>query len=122
MLVSSHLLQEVEQTVDDVVIISNGTLVKQGAMADLGQAAGALVRTSDPAALAGVLARALGEVGSELVEDGTLFVHSTDLQAIGDAALAAGLPVWELRRREADLEALFFELTEGRNRNLGEAV
>ena len=35
---------------------------------------------------------------------------------------AAGLPVWELRRREADLEALFFELTEGRNRNLGEAV
>ena len=121
-LVSSHLLQEVEQTVDDVVIISNGTLVKQGAMADLGGGAGALVRTSDPAALADVLARALGDVGSELVEDGTLFVSSTDLQAIGDAALAAGLPVWELRRREADLEALFFELTEGRNRNLGEAV
>ena len=121
-LVSSHLLQEVEQTVDDVVIIANGTLVKQGAMADLGGGAGALVRTSDPAALAGVLARALGDVGSELVEDGVLFVDSTDLQAIGDAALAAGLPVWELRRREADLEALFFELTEGRNRNLGEAV
>ena len=121
-LVSSHLLQEVEQTVDDVVIIANGTLVKQGAMADLGGGAGALVRTSDPAALAGVLARALGGVGSELVEDGVLFVGSTDLQAIGDAALAAGLPVWELRRREADLEALFFELTEGRNRNLGEAV
>ena len=117
-LVSSHLLQEVEQTVDNVVIISNGTLVKQGAMADLGGEAGAVVRTSDPAALA----LALGEVGSEPGEDGTLFVHSTDLQAIGDAALAAGLPVWELRRREADLEALFFELTEGRNRNLGEAV
>ena len=121
-LVSSHLLQEVEQTVDHVVIISNGTLVKQGAMADLGGEAGAVVRTSDPAALARVLAGALGEVGSEPGEDGTLFVHSTDLQAIGDAALAAGLPVWELRRREADLEALFFELTEGRNRNLGEAV
>jgi ABC-2 type transport system ATP-binding protein len=121
-LVSSHLLQEVEQTVDDVVIIANGTLVKQGAMADLGGGAGALVRTPDPAALAGVLARALGGVGSEPAEDGLLFVHSTDLQAIGDAALAAGLPVWELRRREADLEALFFELTDGRNRNLGEAV
>jgi ABC-2 type transport system ATP-binding protein len=121
-LVSSHLLQEVEQTVDDVVIIANGTLVKQGAMADLGGGSGALVRTPDPAALAGVLARALGGVGSEPAEDGLLFVHSTDLQAIGDAALAAGLPVWELRRREADLEALFFELTDGRNRNLGEAV
>src|SRR5205085_6532706 len=34
-LISSHMLQEVEQTVDDVVIISNGRLVKQGAMADL---------------------------------------------------------------------------------------
>jgi ABC-2 type transport system ATP-binding protein len=121
-LVSSHLLQEVEQTVDDVVIIANGTLVKQGAMADLGGGAGALVRTPDPAVLAGVLARALGGVGSEPSEDGLLFVHSTDLQAIGDAALAAGLPIWELRRREADLEALFFELTDGRNRNLGEAV
>ena len=121
-LVSSHLLQEVEQTVDNVVIIANGTLVKQGAMADLGGPAGALVRTSDPTALAGVLARALGDVGSEPGEDGMLYVHSTDLQAIGDAALAAGLPVWELRRREADLEALFFELTEGRNRNLGEAM
>jgi ABC-2 type transport system ATP-binding protein len=121
-LVSSHLLQEVEQTVDDVVIIANGSLVKQGAMADLGGGAGAVVRTSDPAALAEALARAAGNVGSEPLDDGTLFVHSTDLQAIGDAALAAGLPVWELRRREADLEALFFELTEGRNRNLGEAV
>jgi ABC-2 type transport system ATP-binding protein len=117
-LLSSHLLQEVEQTVDDVVIIANGALVKQGTMADLGGGAGAVVRTPDPAALA----RALGEMTSEPGEDGALFVHSTDLRAIGDAALAAGLPVWELRRREADLEALFFELTEGRNRNLGEAV
>ena len=118
MLVSSHLLQEVEQTVDDVVIIANGILVEQGAMADLGGAAGAIVRTSDPAALA----RILGETTSEPDADGALFVHSTDLRAIGEAALAAGLPVWELRRREADLEALFFELTEGRNRNVGEAV
>jgi ABC-2 type transport system ATP-binding protein len=116
-LVSSHLLQEVEQTVDDVVIIANGTLVRRGAMADLGGGAGAVVRTSDPAALA----RALGEVGSEPDGDGALFVHSTDLRAIGDAALVAGLPIWELRQREADLEALFFELTEGRNRNRGEA-
>ena len=116
-LVSSHLLQEVEQTVDDVVIIANGTLVKQGPMADLGGGAGALVRTSDPAALA----RALGDVASEPGPDGALLVRSTDLRAVGDAALAAGLPVWELRRQDTDLEALFFELTEGRNRNLGDA-
>ncbi|HEX5089465.1 MAG TPA: ABC transporter ATP-binding protein [Nocardioides sp.] len=117
-LVSSHLLQEVEQTVDDVVIIANGTLVRQGVMADLAGGAGAVVRTSDPAALA----RALGEIASEPDTDGALFVHTSDLRAIGDAAHAAGLPVWELRRHEADLEALFFQLTEGRNRNVGEPV
>ena len=116
-LVSSHLLQEVEQTVDDVVIIANGRLVKQGPMADLGGHAGVLVRTSDPASLV----RALGDVVSEPAQDGALVVHGTDLHVIGDAALAAGLPVWELRRQETDLEALFFELTEGGNRNLGDA-
>ena len=108
-LVSSHLLQEVEQTVDDVVIIANGTLVKQGAMADLGGEAGAVVRTSDPAALA----LALRQVGSEPGGATARCSCTDDLQAVGDTALAAGLPVWELERREADLEALFFELTEG---------
>ena len=46
-LVSSHLLQEVEQTVDDVVIIANGRLVKQGPIQELHGEATALVRTSD---------------------------------------------------------------------------
>ncbi len=54
-LISSHMLQEVEQTVDDVVIITNGKLVRQGAMTDLHGAPRALVRTSDAAALAGAL-------------------------------------------------------------------
>ena len=46
-LVSSHMLQEVEQTVDDVVIISNGRLVRQGPMAELHGEARSLVRTTD---------------------------------------------------------------------------
>src|SRR6476660_3711386 len=46
-LISSHMLQEVEQTVDEVVIITNGQLVKQGTMADLHGSGGAIVRTSD---------------------------------------------------------------------------
>ena len=54
-LVSSHLLQEVEQTVDEVVIIANGRLVRAGAMAELHGTPGAVVRTSDPARLAGAL-------------------------------------------------------------------
>ena len=39
---------------------------------------------------------------------------------VGDTAYAAGLPVWELSQHRADLEALFFSLTEGTNRNLGQ--
>src|SRR6476620_5875932 len=92
-LVSSHMLQEVEQTVDDVVIISNGKLVQQGPMASLHGDARSLVRTAD--------------------RDGALLVDTGDLRLIGDVALRAGLPVYELRHAGTDLEALYFSLTEG---------
>jgi ABC-2 type transport system ATP-binding protein len=119
-LVSSHLLQEVEQTADDVVIIANGVLVRQGSMAELGGGGGALVRTPDPQHLAGVL-RERGIV-TRAGSDGELLAETADLRAVGDAAHAAGLPVWELSTKAADLEELFFELTAGGNRNLGEGV
>ena len=45
-----------------------------------------------------------------------------DLRLVGDVALRAGLPIYELRKAGTDLEALFFELTEGTNRNLGDAA
>jgi ABC-2 type transport system ATP-binding protein len=118
-LVSSHMLQEVEQTVDDVVIISNGRLVSQGSMAELHGASRSLVRTSDLDALAGALR--VSDVTSAQ-QDGALVVDSGDLRLIGDVALRAGLPVHELRTFSTDLEALFFSLTEGQNRNLGQAT
>ena len=115
-LISSHMLQEVEQTVDDVVIISNGQLVKQGAMEDLHGESKTIVRTNDADALAGAL-----RVADVLttVEDGALLADTHDLRLIGDVALRAGLPIYELRAATTDLEALFFQLTEGTNRNLG---
>ena len=116
-LISSHLLQEVQQTVDDVVIIANGRLVKQGTMAELSGGDGAIVRTSDPAALAAALDRA--GLPTSPGPDGEIMVATDDLRRVGEVAWEAGLPVWELRRREADLEKLFFQLTEGTNRNLG---
>ncbi len=118
-LVSSHMLQEVEQTVDDVVIISNGKLVQQGPMASLHGDARSLVRTSDRDALAGALR--VSDLTSAADEDGALLVDTGDLRLIGDVALRAGLPVYELRHAGTDLEALYFSLTEGQNRNLGEA-
>ena len=113
-LVSSHLLQEVAQTVDDVVIIANGRLVKDGPMAELSGTPKALVRTSEPT----VLAEALQRDGLDTTagSDGELVVETADLRRVGDTALAAGVPVWELRAQRADLEELFLSLTEG-NRN-----
>jgi ABC-2 type transport system ATP-binding protein len=119
-LVSSHLLQEVEQTVDDVVIINNGKLVTSGPIASLHGAATSVVRTSDPGRLAGALR--VSDVTSNPGEDGLLVVASDDLRLIGDVALRAGLPIWELHHQGSDLEAMFFELTEGSNRNLGDGA
>ena len=110
-LVSSHLLSEVEQTVDDVVIIAGGQLVRTGTMADLHGEATALVRTSDPAALASALAAA--GIASSPADDGALLARGAELPRIGELALAAGLPVHELRAQHTDLERLFLELTEG---------
>ena len=118
-LISSHMLQEVEQTVDDVVIIANGRLVKQGAMADLHGDGQTVVRTTDLDTLAGALR--VADVTAE-VKDGALLADTSDLRLIGDVALRAGLPIYELRAATTDLEALFFHLTEGTNRNLGDVA
>jgi len=114
------MLQEVEMTADDVVIIANGRLVKQGSMDELRGEESVLVRTTQPEELA----RALLAAGMESALDGpgVLSVRTGDLVRVGDTALRAGLPVHELRPLATDLEALFFALTdlpENRNRNLG---
>ncbi|PRY62931.1 ABC-2 type transport system ATP-binding protein [Knoellia remsis] len=119
-LVSSHLLQEVEQTVDDVVIIANGRLVRSGTMAELHGAPTTIVRTSDNDRLVGALR--VADVMAAPGADGELVVETGDKRLVGDVALQAGVPVWELRDRRTDLEALFFQLTEGTNRNLGDGA
>ncbi|WP_299518556.1 ATP-binding cassette domain-containing protein [uncultured Serinicoccus sp.] len=117
-LVSSHLLGEVEQTVEDVVIIANGRMARQGTIDELRGEPAVLVRVADPAGLAGVLQEAGLEVQPE---DGGLRVSGADGARIGEAAHAAGHAVHELRPLRTDLERLFLELTESpehRNRNL----
>jgi ABC-2 type transport system ATP-binding protein len=121
-LVSSHLLGEVEQTVDDVVIIANGHLVRQGTIEQLHGDPATLVRAADPAQLAealhgqGITAEPATEHGP-----GAMRALTGDMVRIGDVALAAGVAVHELRPLRTDLERLFLELTEApahRNRNL----
>jgi len=115
-LISSHMLAEVEQTVDDVVIIANGKLIRQGAITDLPTEHVSTVRTSEPQ----LLIQALKISGLQATEvEGSIQVIGRDLVRIGDVALRAGLPIHELRANENDLEKLFFELTSAEgNRNV----
>jgi len=120
LLISSHMLSEVEQTVDDVVIIANGKRVAQGTVAELRGEPTAYVRTSDPDRLADALRRR----GLAVVPSGRgLRVTTEDLAVVGDAAHASDVAVHELRSEQTHLEELFFNLTESdenRNRNLGD--
>jgi ABC-2 type transport system ATP-binding protein len=114
-LISSHMLAEVEQTVDDVVIIANGKLIRQGAIGDLPTEHITTVRTTEPERL--IQALTASGLQATAVDD-AIQVVGRDLVRIGDIALGAGLPIHELRANENDLEKLFFELTSAEgNRN-----
>ncbi len=118
-LISSHMLAEVEQTVDDVVIIANGRLIQQGSVADLHGEKRSIVRTTSAPALVSALIAA--GIEAQATDATMLEAIGDDMARVGDIALAAGLPIHELRPNQTDLEALFFELTESpenRNRNL----
>jgi ABC-2 type transport system ATP-binding protein len=112
-LVSSHLLSEVEQTVDRVVIVGAGRLVREGSMEQLRSGAdGAgtvLVRSPEVTRFADVL-RAEGTTVT--TEDGTLTVAGTTPAEIGRRAFAAGVEL-HLRSRTSGLEEIYFQLTSG---------
>ncbi len=110
-LVSSHLLSEVAQTVDDVVIIANGRLITQSSLADLArrEPAGVRVRTPQPGALRAALA-AQG-IAAELVGDDCLMAFDTSNEAVGVAAAGASAVIFEMTSEHFDLEQMFLELT-----------
>lgn len=109
-LVSSHLLREVEASVDEVVIIAQGRLRHASSLAELRTRAtpAAHVVTPRPDALA-TLAAERGWVVSQ--EETGVLVDGATAAEVGAAAHAAGIELHELVRRDVDLEALFFELT-----------
>ena len=114
-LLSSHLLHEIEVVADDLVVIGNGRIVASGAKSDLLRTAGSVVRTSSPDALA----RALAEAGVGATAGGTGTLHvEAPVDRVGELAFAAGVPVLELRPAGgAGLEEMFLQLTSDTQRD-----
>ncbi|WP_329000050.1 ATP-binding cassette domain-containing protein [Kribbella sp. NBC_00709] len=111
--VSSHLLAEMEVLADDLVIIAAGKLVAQGTVQDilsLSRATAAVyVRTPNaPELTAAVVARG-GVVTS--TDDGRLKITGVAASIVGAAASAGGAEVHDLSTSRADLEAVFLDLT-----------
>ena len=114
--VSSHLLTEVAQTVDDVVVLSHGRLMAQTALSDLvARSSVVRARTPDAARLLEVLAAAGLRV--RLVDATTVEARSATADAVGVAAAAAGVTILELSRHDEDLESLFFDLIQQNHQN-----
>ena len=115
-LVSSHLLGEMQQLADDVVIIAAGQLIRQGPVDEvLGSMTGlsqVRVRTPQPAELAAALSEQQATVAT--LPDGALTVTGLDAAQVGHAAFKAGVELHELTGERADLEQVFLQLTAGK--------
>jgi ABC-2 type transport system ATP-binding protein len=111
-LVSSHLLAEVEQTVDDVVIIAAGRSVRQGKVSDLRNEQMVSVRVRTPQVEE--LVAALNGAPVRHIADGVIYVDHVDAPTVGRAAFTAGVELHELVAEHSDLEAVFLELTSGK--------
>lgn len=112
-LVSSHVLSEVEQTVDDVVIIARGRLVHASSLDALAALARPAVRITSPDAAG--LAALVTDLGWDPVarfdSPTTALLYDRQCAEVGAAAFARGLPLHELSPAGTSLEAVFLKMT-----------
>ncbi|WP_434741562.1 ABC transporter ATP-binding protein [Micromonospora sp. SH-82] len=115
-LVSSHLLSEMQLLADDVVIIAAGQLVRQGPVQQVlgAMTQGARIRVRTPQAEQ--LGKTLREQGAtvDVDEQGVLLVSGLEPPAVGQAALAVQAELHEMTPERPDLERVFLELTAGK--------
>jgi ABC-2 type transport system ATP-binding protein len=108
-LVSSHLLAEAAQTVDDVVVINRGRLAAEGPVADLAASTSTTrIRTPDTGRLINALDRE--GITGHLADADTVEIRGADPDRVARIAAAAGVVVLELSRHTDNLEELFFDL------------
>jgi ABC-2 type transport system ATP-binding protein len=115
-LVSSHLLSEMEQLADDVVIIAAGRLVRQGSVREIIDTMPVQQRVRVRTPHVDELTAALKELYATVTPNGNgaLLVTGADAPAIGRAALQASVELHELVAERPDLESVFLELTQGK--------
>jgi ABC-2 type transport system ATP-binding protein len=110
-LVSSHILAEVAQTVDSVVIMDHGRLVTQSTLGELTERATQVIRVRTPRP--GQLAAILAENGAtaHVVGPDRLEVTGASGELIGTLAAEVAIPIFETTAEAADLEDVFLQLT-----------
>ncbi|MFE1794971.1 ABC transporter ATP-binding protein [Streptomyces sp. NPDC059517] len=110
--VSSHLMGEMEQTAEELIVIGRGRLIAAESLRDFAARGTQLrvsVRTPDPETLTGLLAGAGAVIQAEL--DGAYTVTGLPAERIGELAFAHGVRLHELSPHSASLEESFMELT-----------
>jgi ABC-2 type transport system ATP-binding protein len=108
--ISSHVLAEVQQLVDEVVIIHHGRLVAQQTVGEL-TAAGAAGGTRVRSPRADALREALSREGVEATREGDVLRTAASAERVGEVAAANGIVLHELTTEAATLEEAFLELT-----------
>lgn len=114
-LVSSHVLSEVQQTVDDVVIIRSGALVHAGPLSDIGGAGSArtLVRSPEMQRLLDGIRADFPDAVVDVDSTGAAILTGVTAQQVGHVAFTSGCELHELSSTTQDLEQMFLELTGG---------
>jgi ABC-2 type transport system ATP-binding protein len=110
-LLSSHVLSEAAQTLDDVVVIHKGRLVRQGSIDELAglDGGGVLVSTPTRERLAAVVRRAGGRVEFHGVS--RMVIEGLDAARVGELAHDERVVLHELAPHASSLEEVFFNLT-----------
>jgi ABC-2 type transport system ATP-binding protein len=109
--VSSHVLAEVAQTVDKVVIINKGRLVTFAPLAELTARLSGGVRVRAPNVVRLQSALAAQGIGSTVLDGNELLVEGTPSARVGEIAFSAGVMLHELVPESSSLEDVFLELT-----------
>lgn len=112
-LVSSHLLSEVQQTVDDLVVISHGRRVFQGTLDELADRADHVTIIDAPDRPALIAALQADRLAFEVTKGGVL-VRGKEPAQVGALAAAAGVALSHLQRRGSGIEEVFLDLVQGR--------